>query len=55
MSCRKMRRLEHAAVDQMGEIVQVPGVVALMLKFHAVAFAERFIDLLDIAERVGKI
>src|SRR6516164_3632902 len=51
---QKYRRLEQAAVDAMGEIVQVSGVVAFMLEFDAMAFAERLVDLLDIAKRIRK-
>src|SRR5580658_5499824 len=29
------RRLEHAAIDQMREIVEVTGIVTLVLEFHA--------------------
>ena len=51
---QKHRRLEQAAVDAMGEIVEVPGVVAFMLEFHAMAFAERLVDFFDVAKSVGK-
>ena len=48
------RRFEHAAVDQMREIIEVAGVVTLVLELHAMADAKRVVDLLDVAERVGK-
>ena len=48
------RRLEHAAVNQMREIVEVTGIVTLVFEFHAVADAERVVDLLDIAKRIGE-
>src|SRR5262249_39739379 len=51
---QKDRRLEQAAIDAMGEIIKVPGVVAFMLEFYAVAFAQRLVDLLDIAKSVGE-
>ena len=34
------RRLEQAAIDAMGEVVEVTRVVAFVLEFDAVAFAE---------------
>src|SRR5262245_4587942 len=48
------RRLEQATVDAMGEVVEVASVVAFVLELHPVALAQRAIDLLDVAERVGK-
>ena len=48
------RRLEQAAIDQMGEIVEVAGVVAFVLEFDAVALAQRLVDFFDVAKRVGE-
>src|SRR5262245_1217367 len=45
---------EQTFVDAMGEIVEMPGVVALVLEFHAMAFAERLGDALDVAERIAE-
>src|SRR5262249_55015380 len=42
------RGLEQAAVDAVGEIVEVAGVIALVLELDAVAFAQRAVDLLDV-------
>src|SRR5215510_3825120 len=42
------RRLEHAAVDAMGEVVEVSSVVALVLELDPVPFTQRAIDLLDV-------
>ena len=48
------RRLEQAAIDAMGEIVEVADVVALVLEFDAVALAEQLGDLLDVLEGVAE-
>ena len=48
------RRPEHAAIDAMREVVEMAGVVALVLEFDAVAFAEKLGDLLDVAKRIGE-
>ena len=48
------RRLDHAAIDEMREIVEVADVVAFVLEARAVLVAERLDDALDVAKRVAE-
>src|SRR5262249_28380295 len=48
------RRLEQAAIDAVCEIVEVPGIVALVLEFGPVALAHELRNLLDVAEGIAE-